>query len=106
MFTSKIIRRLSLLDLALVIILFTSCQSNSTSEKNASYGEATRELVEMVDKDPDLKAMLIASIEKAKQINPDTATNPVQSLDEFYAFASRAEASMPWTIFKDYQNPS
>jgi len=103
---NKIIRQLSLLNFAFVVILFTSCQSNSSSEKNTSYGKATKELMDMVEKDPDLKSLLIASIEKAKQVNPDTVTNPVQSLDDYYAYVSKAERSVPWTIAKDEQHPS
>ena len=106
MLTGKIIRHLSLFYLTFVIILFSSCQSNNHSEKNPSYGGATKELIETVDKNPDLKSMLIASIEKAKQVNPDTATNPVQSLDEYYAYVSKAETSVPWTLVKDEQHPS
>jgi hypothetical protein len=60
MLTGKIIRHLSLFYLTF-LILFSSCQNNDHSEKNASYGVATKELVEMVNKDPDLKSMLTAS---------------------------------------------
>src|SRR5580765_4245870 len=106
MLMNKIIRHLDLLHFAFVVILFSSCQSNSSSEKNTSYGKATKELMDMVEKDPDLKSLLIASIEKAKQVNPDTVTNPVQSLDDYYAYASKAETSVPWMLAKDVQHPS
>ncbi|MFD2247833.1 phosphatidylserine decarboxylase [Pontibacter ruber] len=105
MLTRRIIRHLSLFYLAFVSILFSSCQSYNHSEKKASYGEATKELMEMVEKKPNLKSMLIASIEKASKINPDTATNPAQSLDEFYAYASKAETSVPWALAKDKEHP-
>lgn len=36
----------------------------------AEYGEATIELMEIVEINPNLKSMLIASIEKVKEINP------------------------------------
>jgi len=102
---NKIIQPLRLL--LFVFIFFSACQgNNSNSAKDASYGKATKELVDLVDKNPDLKALLIASIEKAKQVNPDTATNPVQSLDQLYAYASKAETSVPWRLAKDEQHPS
>jgi len=99
-------RHFNSLYFAAVIIFFSSCQTNNHPEKNTSYGEATKELVEMVNKNPDLKSMLTASIAKGKEINPDTATNPVQSLDDYYAYASKIETSVPWTLIKDEQHPS
>src|SRR4051812_35983834 len=59
------------------IFLLPCCNSSNNLTKKDSYGEATKELIEMVDKDAALKSMLIASIEKAKQANPDTNTNPI-----------------------------
>ena len=102
----SVILHLNSLYFAFVIISFSSCESNNHSQKNTSYGEATKELVEMVYKNPDLKSMLTASIAKAKEINPDTATNPVQSLDDYYVYASKIETSVPWTLIKDEQHPS
>lgn len=82
------------------ILLLSSCNGNNKVTHKDSYGEATRELVEMVDKNPDLKSMLMASIEKARLVNPDTNTNPAQSLDQYYELASKAETSMPWAVVK------
>lgn len=103
---NKIILHLSLFYSASVISLFSYCQSNNYSEKIASYGRATKKLIEMVDKNPELKSMLLASIEKARQINPDIATNPAQTLDEYYAYVSKAETSVPWTLVKNEHHPS
>ncbi|HEX5154655.1 MAG TPA: phosphatidylserine decarboxylase [Parafilimonas sp.] len=103
---NRIIRLLNLLYVAFVVTSFSSCGSNNHAETITSYGEATKELIDMVNKDPDLKSMLTASIEKAKEINPDTTTNPVQSLDDYYAYASKAEESVPWILIKDEQHPS
>jgi hypothetical protein len=103
-YVNKIILHLSLFYLAAVISPSLYCQSNNYSKKNASYGTATKELIEMVDKNPTLKSLLIASIEKARQINPDIATNPSQSLDEYYAFVSKSESSVPWTLVKNEQH--
>lgn len=57
-----------------------------------------RELISMVDHSPELKSMLIRSIESAKAINPDPLTNPAQSLEEYYDFLDWAAAVMPWAI--------
>jgi len=98
-----IIRHLHCLYFIVAIFLLSSCNGSDSSTKKDSYGEATRELIELVDKNPDLKSMLTASIEKARQVNPDTNTNPVQSLDKYYEFASKAETSMPWAVAKTEQ---
>jgi hypothetical protein len=49
--------------------------------------------------------MLVASIEKAKEINPDRNTNPAQSLEEYYIFVSWVETSMPWALLKKSEYP-
>jgi phosphatidylserine decarboxylase precursor len=41
------------------------------------------------------------SISKAKEINPDKATNPAQSLNEFYQFLEISLTRMPWAIFDE-----
>ena len=84
-------------------ILFFSCSNNAKEE--TEYGQATRELIALVESDPQLKSMLTASIEKAKQINPDKNTNPAQSLEEYYAFVSWCETTMPWAIVKKEKYP-
>ena len=73
------------------VFLFVACGS---SEKQTEYGKATKELISMVESNPELKSMLITSIEKAHQINPDINTNPVQNLDPrcaalFYSILKR-----------------
>jgi hypothetical protein len=52
----------------------------------------------MVEDHSDLKRMLIRSIERAKTINPDKATNPAQTLEEYYDFIDWAAKAMPWSI--------
>src|SRR5579862_648637 len=103
----KNITHLSLKYLIFITILFSSCQNKiSQVETTATYGAAAKELMEAVEKDSTLKSLLVASIEKAKQLNPDTATNPAQSLDAYYAYISKMEKSVPWTLVRDSQHPS
>ncbi|MBK5278789.1 MAG: phosphatidylserine decarboxylase [Bacteroidia bacterium] len=87
----------------LVITFLVSCNSNSN--KKVEYGQATRELITLVENNPEVKAMLIASIEKAKQINSDRNTNPAQNLTEYYEFVSWSETSMPWALLKKEEYP-
>lgn len=81
--------------LILVSFYLTSCQ---VAEKKAEYGPATKELIALVESNAEVKSMLVASIDKARQINPDRNTNPAQNLDEYYAFVSWAEKAMPWAL--------
>jgi len=100
----RIIRHLYSWHLIVTIFLLSSCNSGNKSEKKTiQYSEATQELVKMLDTNRELKSLLIASIEKAKQVNPDTNTNPLQSLDKYYEFASKAETSTPWAVVKNEQ---
>ena len=99
-------KRLSLNFLSLLIasICLTWCVS-SHSTQSADYGAATLELMALVEDNPALKIMLIDSIQKAKEINPDRNTNPVQNLQEYYEFVSWAETAMPWALLKKSEYP-
>jgi phosphatidylserine decarboxylase precursor len=98
-FNNNIIRIVSFLTFLIASVSLTSCDDRD-SVKPKDYGAATTELMEMVEKNPDLKSMLIASLEKAKAINPDRDTNPAQNLEEYYEFVSMAETAMPWALLK------
>jgi len=84
-----------------IIIILASCNT----EKKVEYGPATNELIAIVEANPEVKSMLISSIEKARQINPDRNTNPAQNLQEYYEFVSWAETSMPWALLKKEEYP-
>jgi phosphatidylserine decarboxylase precursor len=90
--------------LLFTLLFLTSCYNN-TSSKTKEYGEATKELIKIVENNLNLKSMLVASIEKAKEINPDRNTNPAQSLEEYYIFVSWVETSMPWALLKKSEYP-
>jgi hypothetical protein len=47
-------------------------------------GPATLELRRLVAANPELKRLLIASIERAKQINPVPLTKPAQSIEPYF----------------------
>jgi hypothetical protein len=42
----------------------------------------------MADHNPDIKSLLIKSIDQATKINPDKNTTPAQTLDEYYEFVT------------------
>ncbi|SFR55299.1 phosphatidylserine decarboxylase precursor [Robiginitalea myxolifaciens] len=86
----------------LLIIAFVSCDS---TKKDVEYGKATKELVLLLEQDPDLKSLLVSSLEKAKGINPDRNTNPAQTLEEYLEFLTWTETTMPWAIVKKEEYP-
>lgn len=73
-------------------------QPATGATKKVARQDTTIELINIVEHSPELKALLIESIEKAKKANPDKSINPVQSLDEFYDYIDWAALAMPWTI--------
>ena len=92
----------NLLLILMTVIGIFSCNS---PQKGTEYGKATKELIALLDNDPELKSMLVSSIEKAKEINPDRNTNPAQNLEEYYEFVTWAETAMPWALIKKEEYP-
>ena len=90
---------------SLFFLLLFSCVDNSKQnddEKN-DYGPKTKELINLVDENPEIRSLLLASIEQAKKVNPDQQTNPAQTLEEYYEFVSWTENVMPWEFLEvDY----
>ena len=87
-----------------ILGLLFSCD-NKGSDERAEYGPATQELIGIVESSPEVKSLLISSLEKARLTNPDKKTNPAQSLDEYYEFVSYCETALPWTLIKKSDYP-
>ncbi|MCE2613204.1 phosphatidylserine decarboxylase [Flavobacteriaceae bacterium D16] len=88
--------------LGCILMVLVACRH---TENQTDYNPATRELISLVESDEELKAMLVASLEKAREINPDRNTNPAQNLEEYYAFVSWAETAMPWALLQKEEYP-
>ncbi|WP_445383028.1 phosphatidylserine decarboxylase [Robiginitalea sp. IMCC43444] len=84
----------------LIFFLLVGLVNCNSPKKEVVYGDATKELITLVESNPELKAMLQSSIYQAKEINPDRDTNPAQTLEEYYEFISWTETTMPWAIVK------
>lgn len=89
----------------LLFLSFSLIMSSCGVPEKVEYGEATQELITLLDNDPALKSMLESSIAKAKAINPDRNTNPVQTLEEYYEFITWAETTMPWALLEKETYP-
>jgi phosphatidylserine decarboxylase precursor len=89
----------------LLFLVLASLFSCDSPKKDVEYGEATKELIAMVDSSPELKSMLQSSLAKAKEINPNRNTNPAQTLEEYYEFVTWTETTIPWAIIKKEEYP-
>ena len=94
----KITVYLSIVLLAVMII--SAC---ATFKQGDSHKPITQELINLVEKNPEIGNMLEKSITEAKKINPDPKTNPVQSLPDYYNFIDRASELIPQDVL---ENPS
>lgn len=68
--------------------------------------QASLDLQNMLEADPELMAMMEKSIAMAADINPDRNTNPVQSVEDFYDYIDWAVTCMPWTLLDDEEHPT
>ena len=91
----KNISFLLILCFAVVSTVQISCKRD---DPNKDYGEKTLELIDIVNSNPNIKSLLIKSIDQAAKINPDKTTNPAQTLDGYYEYVTWAETAMPWSI--------
>ncbi|MFN2623918.1 MAG: phosphatidylserine decarboxylase [Chthoniobacterales bacterium] len=79
--------------LILCFLLCTWCIGSHAAPRQD--GPATLALKRLVAANPEIKRVLIASIEQAKRANPDPQTNPAQNLEGYYDFVSFAERAIP-----------
>ena len=79
-------------------VVFMSALFLACVPKEKNYNETTKELVQLVESNPELKSLLVKAIEKGKAINPDKSTNPAQSLEEYYDFVDYSQKGMPWDV--------
>ena len=75
-------------------------------QNTPQYNPKTLELIAIVEQNPNIKMLLLASIAQAKKINPDPETNPAQTLEQYYEFVSFAEKAMPWNLLPKKKYPS
>ncbi|HEY2404195.1 MAG TPA: hypothetical protein VGI23_27825 [Steroidobacteraceae bacterium] len=76
---------------AAVFIVAFATNSQAAAPKE---GPAVQALRQLVATHPEFKQLLVASIDRAHQVNPDPVTNPVQTLDQYFdliAFTERAQ---------------
>ena len=70
-----------------------------TPQEETTHQPITLQLKTLIENNPEIGELLEESIAKAKEANPDPATNPVQSLDDYYAYIDRASQSLPFNMW-------
>ena len=70
----------------------------SDPERTEAHEPITRDLILLLEHDPELKTLLEQSIAQAALLNPDLQTNPVNSLESYYEFIDWSIRAMPWAI--------
>ena len=86
------------------MVLAASILTISTvAMENDNHKAITQDLIGLIEKNPEIGNMLEVSIAKAKEINPDPKTNPVQNLSDYYNFIDSASELIPRDVLG---NPS
>ena len=98
-------RKLSALLLGFLLIV-VSLSAQAAVSHNPPHSEPAVAMMRCLESDPELMALMEKSIAKAKEINPDHNTNPVQSIQELYEFLDWAATCMPWNVLKDASYPT
>jgi phosphatidylserine decarboxylase precursor len=85
-----------------IVVLAASILTISTfAIENDSHKAITQDLLGLIEKNPEIGDMLEESIAKAKEINPDPETNPVQNLSDYYDFVDNASELIPQDILEN-----
>ncbi len=89
---------------AIVILAGMILPASTVFAEGDGHKLITRELINLVEQNPEIRNMLEASIAEAKKINPDSKTNPVQNLSDYYDFIDRASDLIPQDILDNPPN--
>ena len=80
--------------------------AEAAPELQPEHAECTLAMMEYLEGNPELKALMEKSIRKSHEVNPDPNTNPVNSVDELYDFLDWAVTCMPWNVLTGVSYPT
>lgn len=89
--------------LAIIVLAASILALSAVSMGDDGHKQITLDLMDLMEKNPEIATMLEESIAQAKEINPDLETNPVQSLSDYYDFVDSASELIPQDVL---ENPS
>ncbi len=100
-------KKITALLLAVLLALASlSALADAEPVPELPLSEASLAMMEYLEADPELMALMEKSIAVAAQVNPDLNTNPVRSVDELYDFLDWATVCMPWNVLTDVSYPT
>ena len=97
--------------LLISLILFQMCicgiaMSEAALQPELEHSEARLAMEAYLDADPELRALVVKSIARAQEINPDPNTNPVRSVEDLYELLDWLTICMPWNVLADGMYPT
>ncbi|ORU00800.1 Phosphatidylserine decarboxylase-related protein [Anaerovibrio sp. JC8] len=99
-------RKVFTLLLGVVLLLYSLGAQAAVPKSNLPHSQATISMMKYLNDDPALMKMMEKSIAKARVINPDPNTNPIQSVNDLYSFLDWAVTCMPWNVLSDASYPT
>ncbi|MDQ1262202.1 MAG: phosphatidylserine decarboxylase [Euryarchaeota archaeon] len=90
--------------LAIIVLAASILAISTVAMGEDSHKAITQDLITLIENNPEIGSMLEESIAKAKEINPDMNTNPVQNLSEYYNFIDRTSELIPQDVLDDPSN--
>lgn len=96
----RIIFRINL-HFAIAVILAGIILPLVVSSAEDKHKPITQELINLLEKNPEIKTMLEKSIAKAREVNPDPKTNPVRNLSDYFNFIDRVSEMLPQDVLEN-----
>ena len=78
----------------------------AVSAEGSNHKPITKELIKLIEDNPEIGDMLERSIAEAYKVNTDPQTNPVQSLSDYYDFIDRASECLPQDLLDGFPHLS
>ena len=94
----KSLREIAFITGILAAVMGGAALACAEENPDAPRQQITMDFISLLDEDPELEALLEKSIRQAAVINPDSKTNPVQSVDDYFDFLDWSATCMPWNI--------
>lgn len=99
----KTIYRMKLV-IAMMILAGLIFSVSAVSAEQIGHEPITIKLIELLDSEPEIKEMLIQSIEKAKKQNSDKITNPAQDYESYLEYIDEVSKLFPQQIIEKPAN--
>ncbi len=100
-------KQFACLFLGILLVFFAAVSvAEPAPELDLPQSEAALSMMNCLESDPELMALMEKSIAAAAEINPDPETNPVRSVEDLYDFIDWAVTCMPWNVLSDAAYPT